>query len=233
MKLRRRKGHLRLVRVRRGPFDSEREVIDGDVQPDRIVGSFSYFASGEGLGGSCESDAPGFAPEFGQREPPVSFEARRYVPLGSPLATPPDPAAEALYFQSSGQLEVLLGIQDSTVTELRGAAREACATRGGRHRVRRRVLEPESPFGVEAGENHFAAHAARDWPYLASSALLTGSISTEEVVGDYRAAIAYREGRSKHFQTRCRTGRTGGDGHLRYLATRYLPAQSVPGSAGG
>lgn len=225
-KLRRRDGHLRLVRRRSGPFDSEREVLNVEVLADRIVGSFSYFASGEGIGGSCESDAPGFTPEFGQHEPPVSFEAPRYVPLGSPLAAPPDPAAQELYFQGSGQLEILLGVQGSTLTQLRGSAREACENRRGRHRVRRRLLELEPPVALEAGGSALQARASRDWPYLVASSLLTGSVSTEEIAGDYRAAIAYREGRRKPFDARCRTGSRGSDGHLPFRATRYLPVQS-------
>jgi hypothetical protein len=226
-------GRLRLLRTHRGPFDSWHEAIKGEVQPDRIVGTFSYFASGEGLGGSCESNAPGFEPEFGQREPPMSFEARRYVPLGSPLATAPDPAAASLYFQSSRQLETFFWVDGSTVTKLQGAARETCTTRGGDRDVRRRSLEPAPPFSVEAGEGRFEARAEKDWPYEVAASRLEGTVHAEGAVGRYRAAIAYREGRRKPFHTRCRTGGRLGDGYVAYHATRYVPVASDPATARG
>jgi hypothetical protein len=224
-------GRLRLVRTRRASFGSSREAIRGEVQPESIVGTFSYFASGAGIGGSCEANAPGFEPQFGEREPPVPFKAQRYVALASPLATPPaDPAAEALYFQSSRQLEALFWIAGGAVTRLDGAAREICTSREGAPEVRRRALEPPPPFPVEAGGGRFEARAGRDWRFEVAASRLEGTVDAEAVAGRYRGAIAYRESRKAPFKAWCRTGGRDGDGEVGYRATRYLPV--LPAGSG-
>src|SRR4051812_49290962 len=109
VKLHRSGGRLRLVRGENGEYESSREVIEGRIQGGRIIGSFSLYASGEGIGGSCESDAPEFEQKSGaEREPPVPFGARRYVPFNSPLAGAANPGEEALYFAGSKSFEIYL-----------------------------------------------------------------------------------------------------------------------------
>lgn len=220
---------FRLVRTHRDTFESWREVMKVKVQSDRIVGTFSYYASGEALQGNCEANAPRFEPSFGEKEPPVSFEASRYVPLGSPLAPAPAPADAALYFQSSPRIETLIWVDGATVTKLRGAAREICRGRRGHREVRNRALEPEPPFSIEPGTGHFEARAGRDWPFVAAASHLEGTAAAEMIFGRYRATVAYRNDRKSRFYERCRTGGRAGDGYVGYQAIRYVPVQPAPG----
>lgn len=221
VKLHRRGARLRLVRGRNGLFDSSREVIEGRIQGGRIVGSFSLYTSGEGIGGSCESDAPGFEPKSpAEREPPVPFGARRYVSRDSPLAGAPDPGEEALYFAGSKSFEIYLWVGDEGLTQVRGTAVMVCGTRKGQAPSRRRLLGFNPPYPLDADAS-FDARAALDFGYRARSAQLSGTVEREAVVGMFRILTSNR---ARHRVTsRCRTGRRGGDGYVGYSALRYLP----------
>jgi hypothetical protein len=219
-----REGRFRLVSRYRDSFDSSTEVLDGEVLPDRIVGTFSYEVAGEGTQGRCEQNAPGFEPEFGQREPAVSFEARRYVPLGRPTAADPDPAAEALYFRNTRQLEILLWASASAVTKVRGAARQTCFNRRHGRSAFREPLEPVPPFPLGAADGRFDVRAGQDFPYTNAASHLEGWVGSRSVLGRYRAAIASRNGPRKRFYEWCRTGGREGDGYVGFEAFRYVPA---------
>jgi len=221
VELRRRGGGLSLIRLRNGPFDSSREVVRGRIQPDRIVGSFSFFASGEGIGGTCEADAPGFEPEFGEREPAVPFEAQRYVPLGTPLASAPDPAEEALYFTSSKLFEIYLGVEGGSLARVHGTAMLSCLTPMGKTPARRYSLGFDPPYPLDGQELSFDAQATFDYGFKARFAQLTGTVDEEAAAGRLRIFSSHRAG--SHVTSRCRTGQIGGDGYLAFSAGRYLP----------
>jgi hypothetical protein len=222
VKLHRRGGRLRLVRGSNGEFESSREVIEARVQAGRIIGSFSLHASGEGIGGSCESDASGFEPQSSaEREPPVSFAARRYVPFDSPLAGASDPAEEALYFAGSKSFEIYLRVGGEALTQVRGTAVTRCATRRGNAPSRRRSLGLDPPYPLD-GEGGFDARAAYDYGFRARSARLTGMVDKEAVVGSF--GILNRNRAHHRVTSQCQTGRRGGDASVPYLATRYVPA---------
>jgi hypothetical protein len=225
-----REGRFRLVGRYRDFYESSTEVLSGEVLPDRIVGTFSYEVSGEATQGRCEQNAPGFEPEFGQREPPVSFEAQRYVPLGSPLATVPDPAAEALYFRNTRQLEILLWTSGSEVTKVRGAARQTCFNRRHGRSAFREPLEPVPPFPLGAADGRFDVRAGQDLPYTNAASHLEGWVAGGSVLGRYRAAIASRNGPRKRFYEWCRTGGNEGDGYVGFEAFRYVAA--APAASG-
>jgi hypothetical protein len=224
VKLRAVDGGYRLIRRSRDMYESRREELRLEVQPDRIAGTYSAVASGEAIQGTCETNAPGFEPEVGQSEPPVGFEARPFVPLGSPRATLPDPAAEALYFQASRQIETISWIEDGAFTKILGVAREACHSRRGKRFARRRELEPEPPFSIDPATGGFEGRGGREWRYLSSASHLQATLSVSQLLGSYRAAIAYRNGRRKRFYEWCETGARGGDGYVDFEATRYVPA---------
>ena len=221
-------GGYRLLRRHSDLYESRREDLRLEIRPDRIVGTYSAEASGEAIQGNCETNAPGFEPEFGQSEPPVGFEARPYVPLGSPAATLPDPAAEALYFQASRQIETIFWAIDGTVAKVRGAARETCRSRRGKRFALRRELEPAPPFSIDPATGGFEGRGGREWPYLSATSHLEASASASEILGRYRAAIAYRNGRRKRFYEWCGTGARRGDGYVGFQALRYVPAASAP-----
>jgi hypothetical protein len=229
VELRRRESEIRLVRSSRGEFDSWREVIAGKVLPDRIVGTFSYYASGEALAGKCESNRPGFEPQFGEREPPVPFEAKRYAPLGSPLAAAPDPAAAALYFAGSRALELYLWVEGRSVTRIHGAAELACASRKGRRSSKRAALGLEAPY-LLGEDRSFDARTSLDYGFRTRSARLVGTVSETAVAGSFRILATHR---SRDDLTRCRTGRRGGDGYVPYSATRYVLARAATSGDGG
>jgi hypothetical protein len=229
-KLQRSGRRIRLVRNRRVPFGSEGEAIKGEVQPDRIVGTWSTFASGEGVGGRCEQDAPGFEPEFGEREPPVSFEAQRYVPLDSPLATMPDPTAEALYFVASKALEIYLWIGGQSVTRVYGTVELTCESRKGELFSKRAALGLASPFALSY-EDSFDARAALDYGFRTRAVRMTGSVDAVGAVGSFHAASTQRD--DGRLAMRCRTGSRGGDGYVGYRAIRYVLARGKPVTTGG
>jgi hypothetical protein len=225
VKLRRGDGRLRLVQGRNGPFESAREVIQGEIRPDGFVGSFSYYASGEGLGGTCEANAPGFEPEFGEKEPPVQFEARRYVPLDSPLETDRGAAPEDLYLAHSKALEIYLSVAGGNVTQVRGTALLTCANRKGKIPGRRRRLGLDPPYAI--GEDRsFEAQEELDYGFRDREARLTGTVADGEVAGTLRIAGFNRSRDRKHIASRCLTGSRGGDGYVGYRASRYLPVKS-------
>jgi hypothetical protein len=224
-------GGYRLLRRHGDLYESRREELRLEIGSDRIAGTYSAEASGEAIQGKCETNAPNFEPEFGQSEPPISFEARPFVPLGSPAATLPDPAAEALYFQASRQIETIFWADDGTVAKVRGVARETCRSRRGKPFARRRELEPGPPFSIDPATGGFEGRGGREWPYLSAASHLEASASASEVLGRYRAGIAYRNGRRKRFYEWCGTGARGGDGYVSFHAFRYVPAAPVPGGA--
>jgi hypothetical protein len=217
-------GGYRLLRRHSDLYESRREELRLEIRSDRIAGTYSAEAGGEAIQGNCETNAPGFEPEFGQSEPPIGFEARPYVPLGSPTATLPDAAAKALYFQASRPIETIFWVEDRAVVKVRGAARETCRSRRGKRSIRRRELEPEPPFSIEPATGGFEGRGGRSWPYLSAASRLEASVSASEVLGRYRAAIAYRNGRRKRFYEWCGTGARGGDGYVGFQALRYVPA---------
>jgi len=218
-------GGYRLLRRHSDLYESSREELRLQIRPDRIAGTYLAENSGEAIQGNCETNAPGFEPEFGdESEPPIGFEARPYVPLGSPRATLPDPDAKALYFQASRQIEALSWIEDGAVTKVRGVAREACHSRRGKRFALRRELEPEPPFSIDSATGVFEGRGGRDWPYLSAASHLEASASVSQVLGRYRAAIAYRNGHRKRFYEWCVTGAPGGDGYVGVQALRYVPA---------
>jgi len=217
-------GGYRLLRRHSDLYESRREELLLEIRPDRIAGTYSAEADGEAIQGSCETNAPGFEPAFGESEPPIGFEARPYVPLGSPRATLPDPNAVALYFQASRQIESISWIENGAVTKIRGVAREACRSRRGKHFALRRELEPEPPFWIDSATGRFEGRGGRDWPYLSAASHLEASASVSRLQGRYRAAIAYRNGRRKRFYEWCGTGAAGSDGYVGFEATRYVPA---------
>lgn len=228
VKMRRRGSSLHLRRGRSGPFDSSSETIEAKIEQDRIVGTFSSFASGEGIGGSCESDAPGFEPESGEREPPVAFEARRYVPLGSSLETDRNASAEDLYFAHSRGLEIYLSVAGGNVTQVRGTALLLCANRKGTIPARRRQLGLDPPYAIGA-DRSFDAREELDYGFRAREARLTGTVADGEVVGSLRIAGLNRSRDRKRIASRCLTGPLGGDGYIGYSATRYLPVKTGSG----
>jgi hypothetical protein len=217
-------GGYRLLRRHSDLYESRREELRLEIRPDRIAGTYMAESGGEAIQGNCETNAPGFEPEFGQSEPPVNFEAHPLVPLGSPLASVPDPAAESLYFQASRQIEIISWIENGAVTRIRGVARETCRSRRGNRFARRRVLEPEPPFSIDPATGGSEGRGGRDWPYLSAASHLEASASTSQLLGRYRAAIAYRHGRRKRFYEWCGTGARGGDGYVVFQALRYVPA---------
>jgi|GEM_PF-6620531 len=223
-RLRPTRSGFRLVRTHGDAFESRRETITLEVQADRIAGTFSFYARGEAIQGTCEANAPEFEPEFGEQEPPVPFEAQPYVPLGSSAATLPDPAAEALYYQASRQIETIFWVDDGAVAKVRGAAKETCRSRRGKRSALRRQLEPEPPFSIDPATGRFEGRGGRDWPYLSAASRLEASASASKVVGRYRAAIGYRNGPRRRFYQWCRTGARGADGYVGFQALRYVPA---------
>jgi hypothetical protein len=220
-------GGYRLLRRSRDLYESRREELRLEIQPERIAGTYSAENSGEAIQGNCETNAPGFEPGVGQSEPPIGFEARPYVPLGSPRATLPDPSAEALYFHASRQIETISWIEDGALTKILGVAREACHSRRGKHFALRRQLEPEPPFTIDPATGGFEARGGREWRYLSAASHLEATVSVSQILGSYRAAIAYRNGRRKRFYEWCETGARGGDGYVDFEASRYVPAAAV------
>lgn len=218
----------RLIRRHSDLYESRREELRLEIRPDRIAGTYYAEASGEAIQGNCETNAPGFEPEFGQSEPPIGFEARPYVPLGSAVATLPDPGAKALYFHASRAIETIFWVDDGAVAKVRGVARETCRSRRGKRFALRRELEPEPPFAIDPATGVFEGRGGRDWPYLSAASHLEATASTSAVLGRYRAAIAYRNGRRKRFYQWCGTGARGGDGYVDFQAPRYVPA-AAPG----
>ncbi len=218
-------GGYRLLRRHSDLYESSREELRLQIRPDRIAGTYLAENSGEAIQGSCETNAPGFEPESGgQSEPPIGFEARPYVPLGSPRATLPDPGAEALYFQASRQIETVFWVEGGAVTRIRGVARDACRSRRGKRYALRRELEPEPPFSIDPATGVFEGRGGRDWPYLSATSHLEASASVSQLLGRYRAAIASRNGRRKRFYEWCGTGAPGSDGYVGFQALRYVPA---------
>ena len=218
-------GGYRLLRRHRDIYESSREELRLRIQSDRITGTYRAENSGEAIQGKCETNAPGFEPEsVAASEPPIGFEARPLVPLGSPRATLPDPAAEALYFQSSRPIEAIFWIEDGTVTKMRGVAREACHSRRGKRFALRRELEPEPPFPIDPATGVSSARGGRDWSYLSATSHMEATATVSQLLGRYRAAIAYRNGRRKRFYEWCGTGARGGDGYVGFQALRYVAA---------
>jgi hypothetical protein len=225
VKLRPVDGGYRLLRRHSDLYESSREELRLQIRPDGIAGTYLAENSGEAIQGSCETNAPGFEPESGaQSEPPIGFEARRYVPLGSPAATDPDPAAEALYFRSTRQLEILLWTSESAVTKVRGAARQTCFNRRHGRSALREPLEPVAPFPIGAADGRFDVRAGQDFPSTNAASHLEGWVGSGSVLGRYRAAIASRNGPRNRFYEWCRTGGSKGDGYVGFEAFRYVPA---------
>jgi hypothetical protein len=221
-------GGYRLLRRQSDLYEYRREELQLEIGPNRIAGTYSAEAGGEALQGNCETNAPGFEPEFGQNEPPIGFEAPPYVPLGSPAAPLPDPAAEALYFQASRQIETIFWVDDGAVVKAQGVARETCRSRRGKRLALRRELEPDPPFSIDPATGGFEGRGGRDWPYLSAASRLEASASASAVLGRYRARVAYRKGRRKRFYEWCGTGARSGDGYVGFQALRYVPA-AAPG----
>jgi hypothetical protein len=217
-------GGYRLVRRHSDLYESRREELRLEIRPDGIAGNYLAESGGEAIQGNCETNAPGFEPDFGESEPPVGFEARPFVPLGSPLASAPDPAAESLYFQASRQIETIFWVGDGAVVRLRGVARESCRSRRGKRFALRRELEPEPSFSLDPTSGRLEARGGRNWPYLSAASHLEAWVSASELLGRYRAAIAYRNGRRKRFYEWCGTGARGGDGYVGFQAVRYVQA---------
>jgi hypothetical protein len=208
--------HYRLVAGRNGPFESQREVLDVEILPDRIVGTFYSRARGEGIGGTCQTaDYEG--------DPHVSFEAPRYVRVGNELATKPDPAADAFYAQHSEALDIFLWANDSEVTKLQGAVGTACITRKGKKSRRRSAFQVRTPFPLVGAERSFDAHAGRRWPSQVGSAELSGRASDTVAFGTYRAAFAYREGKAARFHAWCHNVSLRLDDSVVFRATRFVP----------
>jgi hypothetical protein len=220
-------GAYRLLRRHRDLYESSREELRVQIRPDRLSGTYLAENSGEAIQGTCETNAPGFESGVGASEPPISFEARPYVPLGSPRATLPDPDAEALYFQAARPTETIFWVDDGSVAKMRGVAREACHSRRGKRFALRRELEPEPPFSIDPVTGRFDGRGGRDWPSLSASSHLEASVSASAVLGRYRAAIAYRNGRRKRFYEWCGTGARGADGYVAFQALRYVPAAAL------
>jgi hypothetical protein len=221
-------GGYRLLRRHSDLYESRQEELRLEISTDRIVGTYSAEASGEAIQGNCETNAPGFEPEFGQSEPPIGFEARSLVPLGSPRAALPDPGAQGLYFHASRQIEAIFWVDNGAVAKVLGVARETCRSRRGERSALRRELEPEPPFSIDPATGRFEGRGEKDWPYLSAASHLEASASASEILGRYRAAIAYRNDRHKRFYEWCRTGARGGDGYVGFRALRYVPA-ATPG----
>jgi hypothetical protein len=212
--------HLRLVAGTDGLFESQREVLDVELLPDRIVGTFYSRAEGEGIGGRCQTgDYEG--------DPHVSFEARRYVRAGTELATRPDPAADAFYAQHSEALDIFLWADDSAVTKLQGAVGTTCTTRSGKKRRYRRGFQVRPPFPLVGPERSFEGHAGRRWLTQVGAAELSGQISGKAAFGTYRAAFAHRKGKNARFDAWCWNVSLELDDSVRFRATRFVPVAPV------
>lgn len=196
-----------------------RTVIDAEIRPDAIVGSYlsESSSSAEGDGG-CQTGSP-------DGDPRVYFTAERYVPLGSELAAAPDPAAAAIYFAGSQPIEIYLWVEDGAVTDVRGSTFDTCISRH-RKRPHRRVERSRGapllypPFAVSPADGSFYG----TWGFRSSSfgrsSRFGGTVGETEVVGALsETSKVWHRGRVVQ---RCHTG-TGPKGWVPYQATRYVP----------
>lgn len=80
------------------------------------------------------------------------------------------------------------------------------------------------PFSIDPATGSLEGRGGREWRYLSAASHLEATVAVSQLLGRYRAAIAYRNGRRKRFYEWCETGAPGGDGYVGLEATRYVPA---------
>jgi hypothetical protein len=193
------------------------EVIDGEIRPDSIIGTYMRATGGPAEGeGPCYTGTPGGGTK-------VSFEAARYVPFDSELATTPDPTAKAIYFGNAKLIEIYLWIDDAAVTDVRGSALDTCVWPQRRRRKVERsrgapLLFP--PFPLSAPDGSFYGSWGVRNRVLSRSSRFLGVVAEDTVTGTLSETSKGRSG--GRVTERCHTGR-GDRGWILYRAIRYVP----------
>jgi hypothetical protein len=207
-------AHLRLVIDEESPFESDLQTIDAELRPDGIVGSYSKVSSGEGLGGTCQTNSY-------EGDPGVPFEAVRYVPLGSDQAAASDPGAQAVYFANTDPFEIYFWVGGGRM-EARGSAGRSCAGRWHGYYPRRQAFELSSTLHLTRAGGRFDARSGEGTYFEVESSRILGAVGDREIVGSLRLrAVAWRHGHSYFW---CRATGSGKNGNVGYRAIRYVPA---------
>ncbi len=193
------------------------EVLDGEVHPDAIVGTFLRESSSpvEGDGG-CGTGSP-------EGDPKIQFEALRYVPVGSALAAAPSPGAEAIYFLASKPIEMYLWIGEGAVTDVRGRARHTCVQPGRPAQHSRMSFGIQPPLPVSDVDGSFFGRWGFRSGSITGSTQIGGSVADTAVTGRLSETWKGKEG--GRVTERCHTGR-GRMGWVPFRATRYLPVRA-------
>lgn len=195
-----------------------RTGIKAEIRADAIVGTYFHETSSSGEGdGGCQSG--------GFDDPRVSFEARRYAPVDSGAAVPPDPNAPAIYFGETKLIEIYLWAKDGSVSDVRTTVAGRCIRPHRKKRPHRTVertreaptLHP--PFPISPADGSFSAswgfggawsRSSRFFGTVEESAA-RGSLSETETL-EHRGQVVMR----------CHSG-IGKRGWVPFQATRYLP----------
>lgn len=153
---------------------------------------------------------------------PAPFEARRYLPIGKPLAASPAPGETRVYYDHGGSTQFFARATPRSVVGLRGAIFTDCPV-SRRSTLDRPVPLFPSPVGasLEAGRfDHRAQVRGVMWgsgaPYI-ETIEVSGREAGDVVIGTYVRVHVTRpyDGRPQ----RCVTG------PLPIVARRYLPAR--------
>jgi hypothetical protein len=188
-------------------------AIDAEIGPEAIVGTYMNASAGPAEGeGDCSTGTPDGGPR-------VPFEAKRYVPIGSELATAPDPTAAAIYFADARLLEIYLWVEGMAVTDVRARTLATCVgAKGNVYRSRGRFYL-ELPLALNA-HDRFSWGEKFENGTISRRSRFSGLVGETATVG----ALAEREeGRQGGRVTeRCRTG-DGPRGWVHYRAVRYVP----------
>jgi len=197
-----------------------RTVIDAEIRPDAIVGTYldESSSAAEGEGG-CQSGSP-------DGDPRVAFEAERYVPYGGELAAAPDPAAPAIYLANNRMIEIYLWVDDGAVTDIRGTALGTCVSFRRKLRPHRKVehsregflLDP--PFALSPLDSSFSTDTHYDSSLIKRSVYFSGTVAKAETNGFLRETYEARE--DGRLEERCRTG-IARRGWVPYRAIRFVP----------
>jgi hypothetical protein len=191
-----------------------RTVLNATLRPDAIVGTYLSESSSpvEGDGG-CQTGTP-------DGDPRVYFTAKRYVPLGSELAVPPDPAAPAIYLANTRTIEMYLWVDGGAVTDVRGTIVETCLRPHHRPYRSRGHFLLYPPFALSPSDGSFSTEAHYDSSAIRRAVYLSGMVADAETAGLLRETYEARE--RGRLEERCGTG-TAKRGWVPYRAIRFVP----------